>query len=114
MEQVTAKQYHVDVSLLRQAHDFMEAFPAVVAPNVVSFVVANMTVSSYQYPDGIRCCSVSVIYGYCGARRSCILEGAGILSPADALGGIYMQKVLRAWTIAGRQLPLATRSSDAK
>lgn len=61
MKEIPSKQDHIDVPLFCQAHDFVEALPAVVAPNVVSLVVTDMTVGSHQDPNSIRCCGMLVV-----------------------------------------------------
>lgn len=55
MEEIPSKQDHVHILLFRQAHDFMEALPAVVAAYGVSFGVTNMAISGYE--DAYRICS---------------------------------------------------------
>ena len=44
MKEVPRKQYHVHIPLFGQAHDFVEGLGAVIAPNVIPLIVANMTV----------------------------------------------------------------------
>lgn len=44
MKKVSCEEDHVDISFFGQAHDFMEAFPAVVASDWVALIVANMIV----------------------------------------------------------------------
>ncbi len=54
MEQIPRQQYHVDILLLRQAHDLVEALPAVVAADRVALVVADMTVCCHENTDRVR------------------------------------------------------------
>ena len=56
MKEVSCKQYHVDILILGQRHDFVKALGAVISPDRVPLVVANMAVRSYQYANGIGIC----------------------------------------------------------
>lgn len=53
MKEISGEQHHVDIVFLGQAHDFVETFPAVISPNRVSFVVADMIVSGDKDTNGI-------------------------------------------------------------
>lgn len=44
VEQIPSQQHHVDILLLGQTHHFVEALPAVVSPDGISFIVPNMVV----------------------------------------------------------------------
>lgn len=54
VEEIASQQDHVHVSLPRQAHDLVKAFPAVVAADGVSLVEPDMTVCCYEDADGVR------------------------------------------------------------
>ena len=53
MEQVSCQQHHINIPLLRQAHDLVEASPAIIATNVVSLAIANMIICSHQDANGV-------------------------------------------------------------
>ena len=55
MEEVSGKQDHVDIFVFRQAHNLMEALPAIITTNVISLVVADMTIRSDEDADGVGC-----------------------------------------------------------
>lgn len=44
MEEIACQKDHVDISFLGQAHDFIEGFPTIIAPDRIAFVVADMIV----------------------------------------------------------------------
>lgn len=76
-------QDHVDIVLLRKAHHFVECLPAIIAAMEISFIIADMTISSYKYSDCVRSCvGVSAAVQY-------IQDGIGNLSEGrgEALGG---------------------------
>ena len=56
MEQISRKQYHIYILLFREAHDLVEAFPAIIAADVVALVVANVAVCSHENADSVCCC----------------------------------------------------------
>ncbi len=62
MEEVAGQQDHVHVSFPRQAHDFVEALPAVVAANGVPLVVPDMAVCCYEDADRVRGYSVDSVW----------------------------------------------------
>lgn len=53
MEEIAGEQDHVDVVFSSEAHDFVEGFPAIVATDRITFVVADMAVCCYQDADCI-------------------------------------------------------------
>ena len=56
MEKIASKQYHIGIALVGQAHDFMEGFPAIVAANMITFVVSDMIVCCYQNINRVGSC----------------------------------------------------------
>jgi hypothetical protein len=67
VEEIACQKDHVDISFLGQAHDFVEGFPAVVASDMVAFVVSNMIVRCDEDTNRVGCCSMSVMFEWtCG------------------------------------------------
>jgi hypothetical protein len=62
VEQIACQEYHVDVSFLGQAHDFVKSFPAVVAPDRVAFIVADMIIRCDEDTNRVGCCSILVMF----------------------------------------------------
>lgn len=67
MEEISAVQHHVNVVLLSELHDLVERLPAVVATDVVAFVVPDMAVRCDQDTNCVR---VVWIVEDCGAEMS--------------------------------------------
>lgn len=65
VEKVACKKDHVDIAFAGQAHDFVESFPAVIAPDRVAFGIADMVVRGDEDAYRVRRCVLSV------ARPSC-------------------------------------------
>ena len=57
MEEVSSEQHHINILLFSKRHDFMEAFPAVIASYGISLGVTNMAIRGYQ--DAYSVCSCS-------------------------------------------------------
>ena len=53
MEKVASMKYHIYIMLFREAHDLVEAFPAVITTVRITLIVANMTVSRNQNSNSI-------------------------------------------------------------
>jgi len=54
MEEVARKENHVHISLLGQAHDFMEGLPTVISTDWISLCIADMVVSCDENADRVR------------------------------------------------------------
>jgi hypothetical protein len=56
VEQISGMQDHIDIVLLRKAHDFIEGLPAVVLAICIALVEADMAVSGDKDPDSVCTC----------------------------------------------------------
>jgi len=54
VEEVSGKQDHVDIFVFGEAHDFVKAFPAVIATDGITLIVPNMVICGYQNANRIR------------------------------------------------------------
>ena len=66
VEKVTSQKDHVDIAFPRQAHDFVESFPAIVATDGVAFAIADMIVRCDENANRVRCCRVVSWKSICG------------------------------------------------
>ena len=55
VEKVTSQKDHVDIAFPRQAHDFVESLPTVIATNWVAFAIADMVVRCDENTNRVRC-----------------------------------------------------------
>jgi len=53
VEQIPRQQYHVNILVFCDTHDFVKAPPAIIASNGVSLCIADMTVRRDEYTDGV-------------------------------------------------------------
>lgn len=66
MKQIPSQKHHVHISTFGQTHDFVEAFPAVVAADGVAFAVADVAVGCDEDFYGVLICFwelVEVVWG---------------------------------------------------
>ena len=53
MKEISSQENHINILLFCQAHDLVEASPAIFATNGISLFEADMVVGSHQDPNGI-------------------------------------------------------------
>lgn len=90
MEKIPSQQYHIDIPLFRQTHDFVETFPTVVSADGVALVVANVVVGRDQDADCV-----------CGLRG--FLSFWGQLESIQETNSQGRQYNLLCWTYRLRQ-----------
>lgn len=69
MEQVPGKKDHVYIPRFGKTHYFVEGFPRVVAADVVSFIIADMTVCCDEDSDSVGNCGGALVEKIRGSER---------------------------------------------
>jgi hypothetical protein len=85
VEKVTCQENHVDIAFPRQAHDFVECLPAVIAADRVAFSVSDMIIRCDENANRVRCCHfVSWKSCSCGnERRVLTIDGCHDVQSVD-------------------------------
>jgi hypothetical protein len=55
MKEISGKQNHINISFLGQAHDLVEALPAVISTNGIPLIVPDVVVGRDEDANSFRC-----------------------------------------------------------
>jgi hypothetical protein len=97
VEKVTRQENHVDIAFPRQAHDFVESLPAVIAADRVAFSISDMVIRCDENTNRVRCCHFVSQKFICGdERRVLTIDGCHDVRSVDRWSVFKEERIAKA------------------